>query len=102
MIDAAKQKQVWAIGVDADQSYLGKQVLTSAMKRVDNSVYDSIQQVLAGTFHGGTNLVFSLKNNGVGLGKISATVPAADVAKVKAIAKQIVSGKIGPIPTTVP
>jgi basic membrane protein A len=102
VIDAAKQKQVWAIGVDADQSYLGKQVLTSAMKRVDNSVYDSIQQVLAGTFHGGTNLVFSLKNSGVGLGKISATVPAADVAKVKAIAKQIVSGKIGPIPTTVP
>jgi basic membrane protein A len=102
VIDAAKQKQVWAIGVDADQSYLGKQVLTSAMKRVDNSVYDSIQQVLAGTFHGGTNLVFSLKNNGVGLGKISAMVPAADVAKVKAIAKQIVSGTIGPIPTTVP
>jgi len=102
VIDAAKQKQVWAIGVDADQSYLGKQVLTSAMKRVDNSVYDSIQQVLAGTFHGGTNLVFSLKNNGVGLGKISTKVPAADIAKVKAIAKQIVSGKIGPIPTTVP
>jgi basic membrane protein A len=102
VIDAAKQKQVWAIGVDADQSYLGKQVLTSAMKRVDNSVYDSIQQVLAGTFHGGTNLVFSLKNNGVGLGKISPKVPAADIARVKAIAKQIMSGKIGPIPTTVP
>ena len=102
VLDAAKEKGVWGIGVDADQSYLGPQVLTSAMKRVDTSVYATIQQTLAGKFAGGTNAVFSLNNNGVGLGKISATVPAADVAKVKAIAKQIVSGKIGPIPTTVP
>jgi len=38
---------VWGIGVDADQSYLGPQVLTSAMKRVDTSVYATIQQVIA-------------------------------------------------------
>lgn len=102
VLDAAKQKQVWGIGVDADQSYLGGQVLTSAMKRVDNSVFDSIQQVLDGKFQGGTNLVFSLENQGVGLGKISSKVPRADVRKVQAIAKQIAAGTIGPIPTTVP
>jgi basic membrane protein A len=102
VLDAAKQKQVWGIGVDADQSYLGGQVLTSAMKRVDNSVFDAIQQVLAGKFGGGTNLVFSLENQGVGLGKISAKVPRADVRKVQAIAKQIAAGTIGPIPTKVP
>jgi len=102
VLDAAKEKQVWGIGVDADQSYLGPQVLTSAMKRVDNSVYDAIQQVLTGKFHGGTNLVFSLVNEGVGLGKISPTVPKADVLKVQAIAKQIAAGTISAIPTTVP
>jgi basic membrane protein A len=100
-LDAAKEKGVWGIGVDADQSYLGPQVLTSAMKRVDTSVYATIQQVIAGKFAGGTNMVFSLKNNGVGLGKISKKVPAADVKLVKSIAKQIATGKIKNIPTVV-
>jgi basic membrane protein A len=101
VLDAAKQQHVWGIGVDADQSYLGPQVLTSAMKRVDTSVYSTIQQVLAGKFAGGTNAVFSLKNNGVGLGKISPKVPKADVAKVRQIAAQISSGTIANIPTSV-
>ena len=100
-LDAAKEKGVWGIGVDADQSYLGPQVLTSAMKRVDTSVYSTIQQVLAGKFAGGTNAVFNLANNGVGLGKISPKVPKADVKKVQQIAKDISSGKIANIPTTV-
>jgi basic membrane protein A and related proteins len=100
-LDAAKEKGVWGIGVDADQSYLGPQVLTSAMKRVDTSVYATIQQVIAGKFAGGTNMVFSLKNNGVGLGKISKKVPAADVKLLRSIARQIASGKIKNIPTVV-
>jgi basic membrane protein A len=100
-LDAAKEKGVWGIGVDADQSYLGPQVLTSAMKRVDTSVYSTIQQVLAGKFAGGTNAVFNLANNGVGLGKISPKVPKADVKKVQQIAKDISSGKIANIPTSV-
>jgi basic membrane protein A len=101
VLDAAKEKGVWGIGVDADQSYLGPQVLTSAMKRVDNSVYDTVKQVLAGKFAGGTNEVFSLKNDGVGLGRISPKVPKALVRKVDAIRKQIVDGTISNIPTTV-
>jgi basic membrane protein A len=101
VIDAAKQKGVWAIGVDADQSYLGPQVLTSAMKRVDNSVYDTVKQVLDGDFAGGTNSRFSLENEGVGLGKISAKVPKEYVAKVNAIRQQIVDAKIANIPTGV-
>ncbi len=101
VLDAAKERNVWGIGVDADQAYLGPQVLTSAMKRVDTSVYSTIQQVLAHKFAGGTNAVFSLANNGVGLGKISPRVPKADVLKVQQIAKQIAAGKITDIPTEV-
>jgi basic membrane protein A len=101
VLDAAKQRGVWGIGVDADQSYLGPQVLTSAEKRVDTSVYATIQQVLAHKFAGGTNAVFDLKNNGVGLGKISPKVPKQDIAKVKQIAKQIAAGTIADIPTVV-
>jgi basic membrane protein A len=101
VLDAAKERNVWGIGVDADQSYLGKEVLTSAMKRVDTSVFSTIQQVLQHRFAGGTNAVFSLKNNGVGLGKISPKVPRADVLKVRQIAKQIADGTIADIPTQV-
>jgi basic membrane protein A len=101
VLDAAKEKGVWGIGVDADQSYLGRQVLTSALKRVDTSVYLTIKQVLAGKFAGGTNAVFSLRNNGVGLGKVSAQVPKADVLQVKKIAKRIADGTIANIPTEV-
>jgi basic membrane lipoprotein Med (substrate-binding protein (PBP1-ABC) superfamily) len=71
------------------------------MKRVDTSVYSTIQQVLAHKFAGGTNAVFSLANNGVGLGKISPKVSKADVLKVKQIAKQIADGTITNIPTQV-
>ena len=101
VLDAAKQNHVWGIGVDADQSYLGPQVLTSAEKGVDTSVYSTVQQVLDGKFKGGTNAVFNLANRGVRLGKISSKVPAADRKKVEDIAKQIASGKIANIPTKV-
>ncbi|HZR94295.1 MAG TPA: BMP family ABC transporter substrate-binding protein [Gaiellaceae bacterium] len=101
VLDAAKEQNVWGIGVDADQSYLGPQVLTSALKRVDTSVFDTIKQVLAGKFKGGTNAVFSLRNDGVGLGRVSPKVPKAYVAKVDRIAKQIAGGKISNIPTDV-
>jgi basic membrane protein A len=100
-LDAAKEKGVWGIGVDADQSYLGPHILTSALKRVDVSVYDTVQQVLDSKFKGGTDTVFSLKNDGVGLGKISPKVPKAFVDKVRQIEKDIAAGKIKSIPTEV-
>ena len=70
-LDAAKQAGIWGVGVDVDQSYLGKHILTSAVKRVDNGVYLAIKGAQSGQFKGGTDLVFNLKNNGVALGKIS-------------------------------
>jgi basic membrane protein A and related proteins len=100
-LDAAKEKHVWGIGVDADQGYLGPHVLTSATKRVDQAVYLTVQDVKDGKFRGGRNAVFGLKENGVGLGKISAKVPKADVAAVERVKQQIVGGKIANIPTTV-
>ena len=34
-LDAAKESEVWGVGVDTDQSFLGPHILTSAVKRVD-------------------------------------------------------------------
>jgi basic membrane protein A len=102
VLDAAKEKGVWGVGVDADQSYLGPQVLTSAMKRVDTSVYATIQQVLDGKFAGGTDSVFSIENDGVALGKVSSKVPKKFVTQVRKISAQIANGTITNIPTEVP
>src|SRR3954451_20445823 len=52
-LDAAKEKTVWGIGVDADQSFLGDHILTSAVKRVDVAVFKTIEAVQNGTFTGG-------------------------------------------------
>ncbi len=101
-LDAAKEKHVWGIGVDADQSFLGPQVLTSALKRVDSAVYQTIQSVQKGTFRGGRNAVFGLDRQGVGFGKVSPRVPKAYVARLVAIERAIETHKIRNIPTTVP
>ena len=93
-LSAAKDKHVWGIGVDVDQSYLGPHILTSAVKRVDLWVFRLCRAVKNGTFKGGTNMTFTLKNGGVGLGKISTKVPKAFIHKVDTLKKQIISGKI--------
>jgi basic membrane protein A len=101
VIRAAAEKNVWAIGVDADQSFLDPQhVLTSATKRVDVAVFKAIESVVNGTFKGG-NVTYGLADNGVGLGKINARVPKSEVAQVNKIRAQIISGKIKNIPTVV-
>jgi basic membrane protein A len=99
-LDAAKEKQVWGIGVDADQSFLGPYVLTSALKRVDEAVFSTIESVQDGSWKGGRNLVFGLSQNGVGLGTFSPKVPQADRAAIDAVAKKIAAGDVT-IPTTV-
>jgi basic membrane protein A len=99
-LDAAKEKGLWGIGVDADQSFLGPYILTSAVKRVDTAVFDAIKLVVDGKFKGG-NIVFGLKDNGVAIGKISPKVPKSEVAKVMQVRADIIAGKIKNIPTTV-
>lgn len=99
-LDAAKEKGVWGIGVDADQLFLGPHMLTSAVKRVDTAVFDAIKLVADGKFKGG-NITFGLKDNGVGIGKISSKVPQSEVAKVMQIRADIIAGKIKNIPTEV-
>ena len=101
-LSAAKQKGVWGIGVDADQSFLGKHILTSATKHVDVAVYDAIKAFKANPsgFQGGFNKNYSVKNNGVGYGKLSSKLSKADRAfilpRVEKIKKLLVQGKIVP------
>ena len=94
-LDAARERKVWGIGVDSDQSFLGAHILTSATKKVDRAVFLAIKSVADGRFHGG-NSVYGLQDGGVGLGKVSPRVPKGEVAALNRIQAQIVAGKILP------
>jgi basic membrane protein A len=100
-LDAAKERNVWGIGVDADQGYIGPYVLTSALKRVDTAVYDAIQTAQAGKFQGGRDVVYGIDVNGVGIGKFSPKAPAGIPSSVRKVEAQMKAGKITDIPTTV-
>ena len=101
-LDAAKEQGIWGIGVDADQGFLGKHMLTSALKNVSLSVYQAIAAYKKNPsgFKGGFDKVYSVKNGGVGYGKLSTKLSKADrtfiTKKLKVIKKQIASGKIKP------
>jgi len=101
-LQAAKENKGWGIGVDADQFYLGKHILTSALKKVDVGVYDTIK--LAGTtkWKGGADGIYNAKNGGVGVGKISTTAPrrTALINLLGKWTKDLASGKVKP-PATV-
>jgi basic membrane protein A len=99
-LDAAKEKGVLGIGVDADQGYLGDHILTSAQKKVDVAVFDTAKAAQDGSFAGGEDQIFDLKSDGVGLGKLNADGEKyAD--KIEEIKQQIISGEISDIPSEV-
>jgi basic membrane protein A len=101
-LTATKERRIWGIGVDADQSFLGKHILTSATKKVDVAVYQTIQAYKRnpGGFAGGFDKIFNVKSGGVGYGKLSTRLPRAKRAeytrKAEVIRKLIASGKIKP------
>lgn len=110
VIDAAREKGrgYYAIGVDADQDYLGcadpshprppSRVLTSMMKRVDNAVFSVCKEVAAGTFKPGPR-EFGVKENGVGLSPLQYTkseIPAALLTRVENLRKAVAAGTVKP------
>jgi len=97
-LQAAKQKGVYGIGVDADQGYLGSYILTSALKKVNNAVFQATADLLKGKFDGGGNLVYDVNNNGTGYGSLNA-VAKPYAGKLKKILAEIKAGKIN-VPTT--
>jgi len=101
----AAQHGVYVIGVDQDE-YLttfgngsvdgSDKLLSSAMKRVDVSVYTAISNAVWDTWQGG-NLLFEAANDGVGLAPFHETegaVPAEVKAKLEEIAKGMKEGTI--------
>ena len=98
-LKAADNAGIWGIGVDSDEYNDAKRVLTSATKKTDVGVYNTVISAAAGQFKGGTDLVFNLKNHGVGVGRISPVVPASWIKLMNSYRTKIVAGTLK-VPTS--
>ena len=96
-LEAAGRAGIWAIGSGLDQSNLdAAHVLTSVVTRLNHGIFVAIQSAEQGEFVGGGNLSLNLKNGGVSLGKINASVPETFVRQINQLKAQIVAGKLKP------
>jgi basic membrane protein A and related proteins len=90
---------VWVVGVDSDWSESFSQysdvVLTSVLKGLDVAVSSVIQDVAEGNFEGGTR-VFTIAENGVGLGTIADSVDQALIDEVSALEEALKDGSLVP------
>jgi basic membrane protein A and related proteins len=97
VIEAAKERGVYAIGVDSDQNHVAPgTMLTSMVKRVDNAIFREIRDVRDGHFHGGI-LELGLAEDGVGFAVDEYNrdlLPAALLVRVQALRDSIVAGTI--------
>ena len=104
-LDAAKDVNRYAIGVDSDQAALfltsdpakAKLITTSVLKRVDNSLLRAIELTIKGTAPYGKEEVLGFSEQCVGLAKndiYTSVVPKAIRDQLDKIEKDIVSGKI--------
>lgn len=95
-IEAAKEANKYAIGVDRDQNDLApNNVITSSMKRVDNAVYNIVKELEEGKFKSGDTVVYGLKDDGVGIAPTTdKLVDAKIIEEVNSIKDKIVKGEI--------
>jgi basic membrane protein A len=96
VIEAAKEQDQWAIGVDRDQNDLAPEhVLTSAMKRVGQAMYNVGEQLVNENWDGGRTIVYGLAEDGVGIAPTSdEDVPQDILDEVAEIRQMIIDGEI--------
>lgn len=96
VIEAAVERDLYAIGVDRDQNYLAPDhVITSAMKKVGEAMAQVTEKVQAGEVKGGETFVFGLKEGAAGLAPTSdKLVPAEVLAGAQALEAKVVAGEI--------
>lgn len=94
-IEMAKEQNLFAIGVDRDQSNLAPEnVLTSAMKKVNEGVYNTVKSLTEGEYAGGTTLRFGLEDNSVGLAPTTDNLSEDTLNYVNEKIEQIINGEI--------
>ena len=68
--EACKENGKYSVAVDMAQSNIAPEtILTSAIKRVDVGVNETIKKYIDGSLKGGSNLTYNISNDGVGYEK---------------------------------
>jgi basic membrane protein A len=97
VFEAAHDAHVFAIGVDGDQyAEMPGTVVTSMVKRMDVTVFDTIRDVIAGHFSGGMH-TYGLAEDAVDWvhdGPHAADVPPDVVARVEELKRAIIAGTL--------
>lgn len=94
VIDACVENDIYAIGVDSDQSPLAPEhVITSAMKRVDVATYDVAKEMLEGTLEAGIR-VYDMTNGGIDIAPTTDLLTDEVINKVEEVKQQILDGDI--------
>jgi len=95
VLKASSDQNKYSIGVDSDQNglYPGH-VLASMVKRVDNSLFDSIKAAIDGTAKWGQLIYYGLQNQGVGLIIDQKDVPQSVQDKITAATQKVASGAV--------
>lgn len=95
-IEAARENDKFAIGVDRDQSYLAKDnVITSALKKLNVASYDLAKELVEGNYKGGVEKVYGLKEGAVGISENTNNhVPKEIIDYVNKEAEKVISGEI--------
>lgn len=95
VIEAAKDKNKFAIGVDRDQSSIAPDnVLTSALKNVGQAVSLVSKRIMLGENLGGTTQVFGLKEGCVGIPTENKNMDPEVYAEVMKLSENITDGNI--------
>jgi basic membrane protein A and related proteins len=93
-------KMIWVDTDGYESTNFGSIILTSVEKKMDNAVYAAIEDVIAGTFSGGT-YVGTLENDGVGLAPFhdfDGDVPQELKDALETVREGIISGEISTSP----
>jgi basic membrane protein A and related proteins len=96
-LTAAASLGKWGIGVDADEYNVAPgHILTSALKKTDVGVEQAIAGAYSKHWKGGSNILLNLKNNGVGVGKISPAVQSSWKSLMNSYKTKIIKGSLKP------
>ena len=99
VIEACQEAGVYAIGVDSDQSGIAPNtIITSAMKRVDNAVYDAVESLIAGTMESGIH-TYDLSVGGVDIAPTQDLLTDEVIAAVEEVKTKIIIGEVT-VPST--
>ena len=99
VIEAYQEAGVYAIGVDSDQSSIAPNtIITSAMKRVDNAVYDAVESLIAGTMESGIH-TYDLSVGGVDIAPTQDLLTDEVIAAVEEVKTKIINGEVT-VPST--